>query len=115
MRARFDELVATKLCFPPVSRDVLPRPAVLDRLSRNSCARVTLLSAGAGFGKTTLLTAWRAEPAWRSRPMAWLTLDRGDNDARRFWQYCAAALQPFCSGEYERVKTMLRSPRPWPV
>jgi LuxR family maltose regulon positive regulatory protein len=63
----------------------------------------------AGFGKTTLLGDW----ARRSeRPVAWLSLDEGDNDPARFWRYVAAALDQVRPGIYRRVGALLRGPEP---
>jgi LuxR family maltose regulon positive regulatory protein len=68
----------------------MARSRLLARLDVGVRGRVTLISAGAGFGKTTLLSTWCAT---RTQPLAWVDLDRGDNDPVRFWTYVIAALQ----------------------
>jgi LuxR family transcriptional regulator, maltose regulon positive regulatory protein len=62
---------------------------------------LTLVCAPAGFGKTALLGDW----AYRGRrPVAWLSLDEGDNDPARFWRYVAAALDQVCEGVVGRSR-----------
>ncbi len=81
-------LVETKL-HAPRRRGVVARPRLRDRLSRRGPPSLTLVSAAAGFGKTTLVADWFADgPA-----TAWLSLDRRDNDPTLFWTYVVAALQ----------------------
>lgn len=74
--------------------------------------KVTLISAPAGFGKTTLVSEWVA--ACR-RPAAWLSLDEGDSDPRRFLAYLVAALQTIVPDMGEGVLAMLQSPQPAPM
>ena len=83
---------ATKLRPPPLPHSAVPRPQLLDRLQTLALAsRLTLLSAPAGYGKTTVLSAFAHAPgAWR---VAWLTLDAEDSDPARFVAAVAAALQ----------------------
>lgn len=83
-------LLATKLFVPPSRVELVPRPALLERLSAAMEARLTLLSAPAGFGKTTLLAEWATTCGW---PVAWLSLEEADNDPERFLAYLAAALR----------------------
>ncbi len=83
-------LLATKLHVPPVRPNLVPRPHLLDSLMPSGDNRLILISAPAGFGKSTLLSAWLATHPW---PVGWLSLDRGDNDPVRFWTYLIAALQ----------------------
>jgi LuxR family maltose regulon positive regulatory protein len=87
-------LLKTKLYVPPVRPDLVSRPRLVARLDeglRLGC-KLTLVSAPAGFGKTTLLSEWVAgcEPHAR---VAWVSLDEGDDDVPRFWSYVIAALQ----------------------
>ena len=88
-------LIATKLR-PPVIRDqVIPRERLLERLRAGSGLTLSLVVCPAGFGKTTMLAAWhRAETA--RRPVAWLTLDEGDNDPVVLWSYLIEALRQVC-------------------
>ncbi len=83
-------LLQTKLFSPPVQPTLVPRHQLADVLERGLQHKLTLLSAPAGFGKTTLVTAWLHE---QEMPWAWLTLDEGDNDPARFWMYVLAALE----------------------
>ncbi len=85
-------LVKTKLSVPPLRPALVARPRLIERLNDGLCAgrTLTLLSAPAGFGKTTLLGEWVAAC---DRPVAWVSLDEGDDDPLRFWSYVVAALQ----------------------
>ena len=85
-------LVGTKLRPPPVREQSIPRERLLERLRSGSDRRLTLVACPAGFGKTTLLSAWyEAEAA--QRPVAWLTLDEGDNDPVVLWSHAIGALR----------------------
>jgi LuxR family maltose regulon positive regulatory protein len=83
-------LLTTKLYVPPVRPEWVPRPRLVDHFVAGMDRRLTLLAAPAGYGKTTLLSECAAQCG---RPVAWLTLDTGDNDPVRFWTYLVAALQ----------------------
>jgi LuxR family transcriptional regulator, maltose regulon positive regulatory protein len=107
-------LLETKF-FVPRSRGGLPRPRLSERLDRGAASKLMLVSAPAGFGKTTLLTEWLAAgPAAPTdeRLVAWLSLDRGDNDPASFWTYVIAALRTVASGVGEGALTLLQAPRP---
>jgi LuxR family maltose regulon positive regulatory protein len=88
----FGPLLTTKLFVPPPRPNLVPRPRLIQRLDEGLRLghRLTLLSAPAGFGKTTLLSAWVGQ---HKGPVAWLSLDEGDNEPTRFWTYLVAALQ----------------------
>ena len=85
-------ILATKLYIPPPRPKVVLRPRLIERLNEglSSGRKLTLISAPAGFGKTTLVSEW---VAGCERPVAWLSLDEGDNDPARFLTYLVAALQ----------------------
>ncbi len=83
-------LLATKLYIPPPRPNIVRRPRLIARLNAGLDRKLTLLSAPAGFGKTTLLSDWIAGCG---RQSAWLSLDRGDNDPARFLAYVVVALQ----------------------
>jgi len=102
-------LLATKLYIPPVRPELVSRPRLIERLNAGLHRKLTLISAPAGFGKTTLLSEW---VAGCERPVAWVSLDEGDNDPMRFWSYLAAALQKAQPGTGETALTMLRSTLP---
>ncbi len=90
-------VLATKLFVPALRAQVVPRPRLLERMrdGLGSGRRLTLVSAPAGFGKTTLLGVWIADSVIRdpSSRVAWLSLDEGDNDPARFLTYLVAAVQ----------------------
>src|SRR5512143_2089991 len=85
-------ILATKLYIPPPRPGLVPRPRLIERLNEglSSGRKLTLISASAGFGKTTLVSEWVANCG---QPVAWLSLDEGDNDPTCFLAYLVAALQ----------------------
>jgi LuxR family maltose regulon positive regulatory protein len=107
-------LLTTKLYIPPPRPNLVPRPRLVDRLDEGPrlSHKLTLLAAPAGFGKTTLLGEWVANCG---RPIAWLSLDEGDNDPARFLAYLVAALQTAELDVGEGVLTALQSPQPPPM
>jgi len=110
-------LLETKF-FVPRSRGGLPRPRLSERLDRETASKLMLVSAPAGFGKTTLLTEWLAAgPAGPAgeRLAAWLSLDRGDNDPVSFWTYVIAALRTAAPGVGESALALLQAPQPPPI
>jgi LuxR family maltose regulon positive regulatory protein len=86
-------LLETKLFVPGLRRGLVTRPRLIEHLSRGGESKLTLVSAPAGFGKTTLLADWLAGSPESERPTAWLSLDSSDNDAATFWPYLIAALR----------------------
>jgi LuxR family maltose regulon positive regulatory protein len=85
--------LVTKLYIPSSRPDLVARPRLIDRLNEGLRGKLTLISAPAGFGKTSLLSAWSEQT---TLPVAWLSLDEYDDDPNRFWQYVVAALQTAC-------------------
>jgi LuxR family maltose regulon positive regulatory protein len=87
-------LLKTKLYAPPIRPELVSRPRLVERLDEGSRegSKLTLLSAPAGYGKTTLVGEWIAHCGLRPHA-AWLSLDQSDNDPARFWTYVAAALR----------------------
>ena len=85
-------LVGTKLRPPPVRKQSIPRERLQECLRSGSDRRLTLVACPAGFGKTTLLSAWYEAEAAR-RLVAWLTLDEGDNDPVVLWSHAIGALR----------------------
>src|SRR5690242_16001547 len=85
-------LLETKLHVPRWRRSLVARPRLSERLSRGAESALTLVSAPAGFGKTTLLAEWLAVAAADGWSVAWLSLDQRDNDPALFWTYLVAAL-----------------------
>jgi LuxR family maltose regulon positive regulatory protein len=111
-------LLETKLFIPPVRPDLVSRPRLIERLNEglHMGRKLTLISAPAGFGKTTLLSEWAAECG---QPVAWLSLYEGDNDPTCFWTYVIAALQTIPAlreaGVGEAVLAALQSSQPLPT
>ena len=89
-------ILTTKLYMPPPRPDVVRRPNLIERFNQGLRQnpgferKLTLISAPAGFGKTNLVSEWAVGC---SQPVAWLSLDAGDNDPTRFLAYLVAALQ----------------------
>jgi LuxR family maltose regulon positive regulatory protein len=105
------QLVQTKLYVPPVRASLVARPRLVERLvaGLRSGRRLTLLSAPAGSGKTTLASTWLSRCGC---PAAWLSLDAADNDPTRFLHYLIAALQDVAPGVGETARLLLQSPQP---
>jgi LuxR family maltose regulon positive regulatory protein len=91
-------LVATKLHVPAPRSGLIGRARLIDRLKRGLTSRLVLLSAPAGFGKTSLLTQWLAAIAGHGRTVAWLALDQSDNRAPIFWSHLVAAVKTAVPG-----------------
>ncbi|UCG26275.1 MAG: helix-turn-helix transcriptional regulator [Chloroflexota bacterium] len=130
-------LLQTKLFIPPVRPNLVPRPRLIERLNQGLQLghRLSLISAPAGFGKTTLAAEWLSgltqtdaitrSPAHPHTPTplhpntrshtAWLSLDERDNDLTRFLAYFVAALQTIKAGIGEGVLGMVQSPQPPPT
>ena len=111
-------LLETKLYVPRPRRDLVLRPRLSERLDRGTASKLVLVSAPAGFGKTTLLTEWlAARPAALAdeRLAAWLSLDRADNDPASFWAYVIGALRMVAAGVGESALALLDAPQPSPV
>ncbi|PKN97330.1 MAG: helix-turn-helix transcriptional regulator [Chloroflexi bacterium HGW-Chloroflexi-4] len=106
-----DSLILTKLYIPPIRRAIVPRPALIARLNEGLATnrKLTLISAPAGFGKTTLVSEWASRCG---RPVAWLSLDEGDNDPTRFLVYIVKAMQTITSKIGADVVAALQSARP---
>ena len=105
-------ILTTKLYVPPPQPRVVLRPHLIERLNEGLRRKLTLISAPAGFGKTTLVGEW---VAGCGRPAAWLSLDEGDNDPARFLVYLVAALQTIAANIGESVLGVLQSPQPPPI
>jgi LuxR family maltose regulon positive regulatory protein len=108
------DLLVTKLYVPSPHPNLVPRPRLVRRLEEGVRPghRLMLISAPAGFGKSTLLSEW---VSGRSHPVVWLSLDEGDNDAARFLAYFIAALQKIEENLGKGVLSALQSPRPLPM
>src|SRR6266540_1431323 len=104
-----DGLLATKLYAPRPQPGFVLRPRLVEQLNHGLAQGLTLVCAPAGFGKTTLLADWAQR---LQRPVAWLSLDPGDNDPARFWRHVAAALDRVRLGIAEHVVPLLGPPPP---
>jgi LuxR family maltose regulon positive regulatory protein len=104
--AEIDELLSTKFALPRLRSPLVSRETLLARLDQGLDHKLTLLSAPAGFGKTTLVSEWLHKrmkisalpPSSANLPpskVAWVSLDAGDNDPVRFWRYVITAGQTF--------------------
>ncbi len=102
-------ILATKLYLPPPRPGFVLRPRLTERLNGGLYRKLILISAPAGFGKTTLVSEWIEESGQQA---AWLSLDEGDNDPARFLAYLAAALQTIEPGIGEGMLGDLQSSQP---
>jgi LuxR family maltose regulon positive regulatory protein len=103
-------LLTTKLYIPPPRPNLVPRPRLIERLEEGvrQGARLSLVSAPAGFGKTTLVAEWICAS---TREVAWLSLDETDDDPVRFLTYLIAALQQIDGRTGQAVQPFLQSPQ----
>ena len=104
-----DVLLATKLHVPGPRPSLVPRPRLLARLDEGLARGLVLVCGPAGYGKTVLLADWTRHG---EHPVAWLSLDAGDNDPARFWRHAVAALDRARPGIGERVAPLLGPPAP---
>lgn len=102
-------LLATKLFIPPVRTGLVQRPRLTEQLHQSLKQKLTLISAPAGFGKTTLLGEWIPTS---ERCVTWVSLDQNDNEPARFWCYVIAALQTLQNNLGEKARALLVSPQP---
>ncbi|HEY9624650.1 MAG TPA: LuxR C-terminal-related transcriptional regulator [Crinalium sp.] len=96
----------TKLHIPSTRSPLVQRNHLLEKLNQGLSSKLILVSAAAGFGKTTLLSEWVQQVKW---PVGWLSLDERDNDPTRFWLYFVTALQQGIPHLGEATLAMLRS------
>ena len=134
--APVNPLLSTKLYVPPPRPNLVPRPRLVAQVQSGMTGKLTLLAAPTGFGKTTLLSDWlaslsaefpdlrsevvqsaqpRTPDSSRQPPVAWVSLDVGDNDPQRFWSYVCAALETLLPGVATTALALLQSPQPPPA
>ena len=104
-------LLTTKLYFPPARSSLVSRPRLVERLQNGLTSRLMLVSAPAGYGKTTLMSEWRAGVGC-DYSTAWLSLDNDDNDPTLFLTYIIAALATLKPGFGETALSWLQSSPP---
>ena len=107
-------LLTTKLYIPLVRPELVSRQRLIERLNAGLNRRLTLVSAPAGYGKTTLLSDW-AHRNESGAHIAWVSLDKGDNDPVIFWDYFATALKGLKADIGENASALLRLPQPPPI
>ena len=105
-------LICTKLQRPRLPGDLIPRRRLLDRLHAGSERKLTLISAMAGTGKTTLLAQWLEECP---QPSAWLSLDEHDNDRIVFLSYLCGAIRTVFPSACDNALSLLNAPQVPPV
>ncbi len=105
-------LLETKLYVPRLRRGLVARPRLIERMGRGAESRLTLISAPAGFGKSTLVAEWLAAAPTSGPSAAWLSLDRADNQPAIFWAYLVAAVQTVAPGVGARALSLLQEPQP---
>ena len=106
------DLLATKLFIPRRRPNGVERTSLIEQLNIGMDRKLTLITAPAGSGKTSLISQWipRSE-----RCVTWLSLDKADNDPARFWVYVISALQLLRPDIGQKALLLLQSPRPPPI
>ena len=102
----------TKLCVPPLRPNWISRPRLDRRMDEGFERKLTLISAPAGFGKSTLVIDWVHS---RKVPAVWFSVDKSDNDPEHFLTYIILGLQSLDDGTGKAALTMLNSPQPPPI
>jgi LuxR family maltose regulon positive regulatory protein len=113
-KALEQSLIKTKLFIPPVPTELVRRQRLLDKMQATFHHRLSLVSAPAGFGKTTLLSVWIRDNQ-PPIPTAWLSLEGSDNNPRRFWEYFIAALRTLQPDIGGITLELLHASQPMPV
>src|SRR5438477_434890 len=114
-QSMLDQVLTTKFYLPTSSHTLLPRPRLETLLAESVHYPLTLVSAPAGFGKTTLITTWvRSLPCDRPR-VAWVSLDEQDNEPLRFWIYVLTALERSSPGRFTAFLAFLREQQSPPL
>lgn len=104
-----EPLLATKLYIPQIYSDSISRSRLTSQIDEGMKRKLVLISAPAGFGKTTLISDWSMKSAW---PVAWLSLDEGDNDLAFFLDYFIAALQSIRLFAGKSARSLIQSSQP---
>jgi LuxR family maltose regulon positive regulatory protein len=107
-----NDLLFTKLHAPPLRPNLVPRPDLSSKLNQIPANKLTLISAPAGFGKTTLVNEWTAGCV---HEVAWLSLDEDDSDPVRFLTYLIAGLQMINADFGKEILSAFQTPQPPPL
>jgi len=102
-----EPILRTKLHRPPIGPDILPRARLRERLDQGRSRLLTLISAAAGYGKSTLASRWLEAC---DCPCAWISLDENDNDLRVFLSYITSAVGAIFPAGVEKTRVMLKAP-----
>ena len=105
-----NQLLATKFFVPTPSGTLISRPCLMALLHQSLERSLTLVSAPAGFGKTTLLATWAQSLPAGDPQVAWVTLNEEENDPWLFWTYVLTAFDRQQPGCLTSVLTLLQSP-----
>ena len=112
LRLEVGALLETKLYIPEWRPGLVSYPRPIELLCQGIEHKLTLVSAPAAFGKTTVPAEWVEGTTAGERPAAWVSLDQSDNDPALFWAYFIAALQTVQSGVGARALSSLYSAQP---
>ncbi len=107
-----EQILSTKLYFPSTQPLWVKRKRLIEKLNNCFNAKLTIVSAPAGFGKTTLLSEWIEQSKY---PVGWVSLDQGDNDPKRFHAYIIAALQQIQPDFGKNTELIIKSPQQVPA
>jgi len=102
------QLLSTKLFVPPFRQQIISRPRLTEQLDQAADYKLTLISAPAGFGKTTLLSEWIH---YHNMLIAWFSIDKTDNDPAQFLSYTITALQKIDNNIGKSVIPLLKRPQ----
>jgi LuxR family maltose regulon positive regulatory protein len=105
-------ILATKLYIPQPRQNIVDRSRLIRKIENGITGKLTLISAPAGFGKTTITSQWISQS---NKTTVWLSLDEGDNDPKRFLDYLIAALQGLDQSLGHGVQHLFQSPQPPPI
>jgi LuxR family maltose regulon positive regulatory protein len=107
-KTKVEQLLSTKLNIPPTRPQLVFRPRLIAKLNDGLKRKLTIVSAPAGYGKTTLVVEWLRQ---RDQPFTWLTLDGGDNDPVRFLDYLVASWQKVYPNIGQTAQAILEAPQ----
>ena len=110
-----NQLLVTKFSIPVKSGSLISRPRLTRLLDESLKYSLTLVSAAAGFGKTTLLASWSQSFPSNTPRVAWVSLDEEDNEPRLFWTYVLTALDRQVPERFTSLLLLSQSPQPPPL